>query len=139
MKRSEKFWWSMGVIVVYILICNWVPSMFMNNQEQNMSDDVQNGMVKISIGNSVDVQIVRNHFYGVEYIHSSENSNSDVLYLFWMIPIPLKINHFDMILIHGFFLIGIFCYWLYLGLDYYFEKSNKFIKMEKEEEKWKRE
>ena len=108
--------WSIGIIVVYIVVINLIVSgINISNFFNDSSDNNQNGnIVQIKTGDAVNVFITRHRFYGT----IEETSTSDkTLYLFNFLKMPLvsgKINFVYTHIIILFLVVFIFMFNLML-------------------------
>ena len=67
----------------------------------NYSNDIENENVVVGVGQSVEVTITRDRWYG----KIIENNGDKRLYLFYSIPIPIIINNSSYVILHIAFLI----------------------------------
>lgn len=88
-------------LITYIIVINLINSAsFQNARNNNTSNSISGGAdVRINMGDSVTVSIVRNRWYGKIY----EEGDSKILYLFKKIKLPLEDNGKDYLPFHIFF------------------------------------
>jgi amino acid permease len=91
-----------GLSLLYLIIINLVYLVFVsstiNNIIGNYSED---GNVRIGVGDSISVEIIKNRFYGYYYI----SGEKEILYFLDYIKIPMEINGYSIKIIHLFFII----------------------------------
>ena len=111
--KIKKLAFSIGLLVVYILVVNFIASIDLSGSLIDGEDSSSLGdTIKLGVSDSISVSVVRNRFYGVYHISNGDN----YLYLFWLIKIPIEVKGFSFIWIHLIFavLCGI-TWWLSSG------------------------
>ena len=91
-----------GALVLYVLIINLLSSYSFQNTFNNSNNSSYSGeAVKLNLGDSVGVSIIRNRWYGKIY----EEGNSKILYILGVIRLPIEQNNKDYTPFHAIFLI----------------------------------
>lgn len=124
MKKILFFITMFLMLGVYVLLINiFVANIIeLNTQNQTIYTIGGNGQ-KISVSNTIDISIKRLRWYGVIY----GDGDNETLYLFWIIPLPLKHNRDSFVVFHMLFFL-LWCLILIIGL--------MFLNIKKGGEEW---
>ena len=104
-----KNWQKIGIVILLIASYIFLINIFANlisisqdNYEISETETIISGnIVQIGVGQSVNVQVTRNRWYGTIY----ETDGKAYLYLFRLIKLPHKIKNYNFIWFHLIFLI----------------------------------
>jgi hypothetical protein len=89
------------ITLIYILAINFISTIDFSVAQQIIDGEtsLDSGIINIGVGDSVSYSITRPRWYGTIY----EDQNNAKLYLFEIIPLPMK----NYVYVHFIFLIGI--------------------------------
>ena len=103
MKLAFKIFFLVVILVGYVFFINFLASIFSFPFENFSASKTvsDSGIVQISVGNSVSVQVVRNRIYGKIVV----NDGRETLYLGGLIKLPKKVDNLNFMWYHLVFLI----------------------------------
>jgi hypothetical protein len=104
MKKRYIIIISLTLIIIYLILINFVGAFIQSYSTEIITQEnkTESGAVQeFNFGSSVQVSVTRPRFYGTIF---EQNKNSN-LYLFNIIPLPLKSNNISLIKFHLIFVV----------------------------------
>ena len=104
-KTLITFLICLGVLFTYVFFINFIATGPFNNllDFDNNSEDISGAMLDMSVLDNVEVTVIRNRWYGqiIENTNQDVSKNTNDLYLFKVVKLPIEIGGINLTLIHS--------------------------------------
>jgi len=103
MKATKYILIFLGIsLFLYVVVINLISTYYLPGQNNNTEDSnsYSGNQIKLNVGDSVSVSIIRNRWYGKIY----EEGGSKILYIFDKLRMPIETNGRNYILSHIIFI-----------------------------------
>jgi len=129
MRFKRTLYSTMGCFVFslfYLLFVYSLASGSLGNAGDIFNKSPTGGaMVEIGVGDQVDVQVVRNRWYGTIVESHTQNGIMSELYLLDLVGIPMNVGEFELFYVHlSILLIIIFVIALFFMIDLFERRSD---------------